>query len=252
LAQGTSGLHRSRCRAAHSSASAAQLQAWCSRERGHLTMAMKRLALTACLVATTAEASAEIFASVKANALFGACVQTLKNAAVPGTSFLEACSKTFSAAVASQSSLADDCAELGGRAAEASSQGYLNDGRLVCGLLVREHASVSGNSLAGYMPESASRDSALFCNAMQNEVLTVCKPSGSELESDAAPASRPVSRQIPALSASQPQPVAPQVSPRQALRHAGKTAQATHAEAPVDLANGNIWTNLEALLHRTG
>merc|ERR1719460_3180750 len=94
----------------------------------------------------------EAFASIHEGSLFGACLNAVKRGEAPGVPFTKACVESFSAYGGQASALGDDCAELAGRSSEAADEGYLGDGRLLCGRMVRERAVVSSRPLAAFTP----------------------------------------------------------------------------------------------------
>lgn len=243
------------------------------------------------LAVGSSASSAEVFANIADGSLFGACLQSVELAQVHGVSFTKACTDAFGKVGAQAVSISADCEELSGRASEAASEGFLGDGRLLCGRLMRERALATSQSLAHFAPSEGTAPLSAFCDVMKDEALQICAVAsvvvgGSSstavaVEPSIMPATAvlPVRTQTPALRSADakavrlvPEPVvAPQMSEAAQTIAAGmwpaftrQVPQALAAGLPAtapmntkagqqpDLNNGGIWTNLAALLHRTG
>mmetsp|Transcript_9545 Transcript_9545/g.21881 ORF Transcript_9545/g.21881 Transcript_9545/m.21881 type:complete len:172 (-) Transcript_9545:14-529(-) len=58
------------------------------------------------------------------------------------------------------------CAQLAGRVSEALEEGYIADGKLLCGELVQEDAKHKGTAVSGYAPVQDTSLLAVFCDVM--------------------------------------------------------------------------------------
>merc|ERR1719191_840627 len=90
--------------------------------------------------------------------------------------------KDWSSAAPS-TSVPDSCLEFAGRVAEAREQGYLGNGTVVCGRLVKENAVVSQNDLSLYKPAEGGELQMAFCKAVLDDSL--CPASKPELKAPA-------------------------------------------------------------------
>lgn len=174
-----------------------------------------------------------VFAGVPEGRLFGSCLLTIRRGLAGNASVVDACAEVFGTAAPGMP-LADDCAEFGGRVAEAVEEGYLNDGRLLCGVLAREHAQVSGRRLSAYIPAARGEDARMFCEVVQSEASEVCAALNA---SSVGPASS-------GGSASQARRSGATSVPRKVL--------IAHNETVTSAGSDRMWADLEVLLHRSG
>lgn len=133
-------------------------------------------------VAPTAGSSPKAFAYVEEGLLFGSCLAAVRQAKAPGVSFSKACQTAFQAAspqVQTANGLFDDCQELSGRASEASDEGFLGDGRLLCGRLTLERARVGQRPLQAFTPKEGGAVAGVFCDVMDGEEPPPCAPAAT-------------------------------------------------------------------------
>mmetsp|Transcript_83854 Transcript_83854/g.130918 ORF Transcript_83854/g.130918 Transcript_83854/m.130918 type:complete len:254 (-) Transcript_83854:65-826(-) len=235
---------------------------------------------------SSGSAKTEVFAYVHEGDLFGTCLNAVQRAEVPGVPFTKACQEAFSSSSSQAASVSDDCAELAGRASEALDQGFLGDGRLMCGQFIRERAAIANRPLAAFTPIQGGAALVAFCDIMHGEAVPLCTPVSalrSTAESSGAAilpaAATTVVRAAPALRAAEVKPVrlipepvmttqmqeaaqtiaagvfpafARQVPQALAAGLAPPPQAAMNAKVETGASNGDIWSNLAALLHRTG
>jgi len=138
---------------------------------------------------------ARIFENISRQSVFATCLRALQRSQrlplrkkVEPSSFASICADEFFGAQAMPTALQmklpqkpgpsygefDACAEFAGRAKEAKEQGYLGDGLLLCGRLVREDAAETRQPVSAYLPSEDSAAIASFCSAMQPEAPMQC------------------------------------------------------------------------------
>jgi len=119
-----------------------------------------------------------VLSEVPAQLLFGACLQAAQAGAQESHDFSSACIDAFNAVVpgASTSLVASDCQEFAGRVSEAQEEGYLGDGKLLCGQLVHERALGASRPLVEFLP-SQDRGGVFgaFCDVMRSAKLGECQ-----------------------------------------------------------------------------
>merc|ERR1719235_1148255 len=76
-------------------------------------------------------------------------------------------------------SMTENCLEFAGRVVEAKEQGYLGNGTVVCGRLVKESAVVSKKNLSLYKPAEGGELQMEFCRAVIDDSL--CPASAPDL-----------------------------------------------------------------------
>jgi hypothetical protein len=275
--------------------------------------ACRALAVPQAPAALSSRGSAQAFSYITESSLFGACLQAVQLAKAPGVSFSKSCADAFGKSGAQAAFVSMDCAELAGRASEASDEGFLGDGRLLCGRLARERSVAASRPLAAFAPVEGSAAASVFCDVMRSEALDFCMTSSASAvvatpavvpvvaevsaQTQATPALRAAEAKLVRLATVPPAPQQPQQQQQQAampqqpmgqpverllppkMDEAAQTIAAgvwpsfsrqvssalaagpaglpappmnAKAEQQPDLNNSGIWTNLAALLHRTG
>lgn len=163
--------------------------------------------------------SKALFAAAPSDSLLSSCMAAIHRGAQAsaGGDFAGACRQEFADAPAM------DCEEFAGRAEEAHEQGYLTDGRLLCGRLVQEHSDRSGQPLADYY-------------AGGNGASTTAATASSEGGIGAA-----FAKIIPAIASGATSSPA-----------AAASASLTGTGPAGPSVNNRIWAEMAALLHGTG
>eukprot|EP00929_Paragymnodinium_shiwhaense_P107131 TRINITY_DN731_c0_g2_i1.p2 TRINITY_DN731_c0_g2~~TRINITY_DN731_c0_g2_i1.p2 ORF type:complete len:223 (+),score=43.60 TRINITY_DN731_c0_g2_i1:118-786(+) len=183
--------------------------------RGAAKMQQKARSKASSKLTSKAKAAIKIlFATTPSDAVHSTCLAAIRRG-METLDFAAGCRQEFAEAAAER-----DCDEFAGRAEEAHEQGYLKDGHLLCGRLVQEHSTRSGQPVADYY--TGDQASASSSNSA----------ASSEGSLGAA-----FAKLVPGLL--------------------GSSAPATPAAAATSGSTGgpaksNIWAEMAALLHGTG
>jgi len=185
-----------------------------------------------------------LFGFLPQNRYFSACLQTVRTISSSTDPFnmKEAQSVCVSfmkgwTIAAPSTSVPESCLEFAGRVIEANEQGYLGNGTVVCGRLVKESALVQKKDLALYKPAEGSDLQLQFCKAVIDDSLCPASKLGAPdlLSSDVLePLAKAFEAQSPSASASQV------VQEKPALRASVAASAAAASNFVASAANSSI------------